>query len=86
MTATTETVATVRPTPRTRVLNAIETTFAFLTVLVIGSAIGVAGYFFSRAVAYAAHGGEFLPLLAVIGTASVLFVGWRIVSPARGRD
>jgi hypothetical protein len=46
----------------------------------------VAGYFFSRTVSLAMHDGEFLPLLAVVGTASVLFVGWKIVSPARGRD
>lgn len=86
MTATTATADTVRSTPRTRALKAIENTFAFLTVLVIGSAIGVAGYFSSRAVTYALHDGEFLPLLAVVGTASVLFVGWKIVSPARGGD
>jgi hypothetical protein len=86
MTATADTADTIRSTPRTRVLKAIENTFAVLTVSVMAAVAIVAGYFFSRAVSLAMHDGEFLPLLAVVGTASVLFVGWKIVSPARGRD
>jgi hypothetical protein len=79
-------VAPVQPTPRSRFLKAVEVTSAFLTVFVIGSVASVSAYFGSYAIAVAAKQGDFLPLLAVIGTASVLFVGWKIVSPSRGRS
>lgn len=78
-------IAPVQDTARTRFLKAANASFAFLTVFIVGSAAIASAVFGSRLIAVAAVQGDLIPLLAVIGTASVLFVGWKIVSPSRGK-
>ena len=55
---------------------------SFFTVLFVGSVAGITAFLISRGVAYATSEGNFIPLLGVLGTASVAFVGWRIVKRA----
>lgn len=78
-------IAPVQDTPRTRFLKAANASFAFLTVFVIASAAIASAFFGSRLIAVAAIQGDLIPLLAVVGTGAVLFVGRKIVSPSRGK-